>query len=98
VPSIILADMLLANLGDQLYRVDKRDQIVQLIIKKMDNRELQEVDQLDDTRRGDLGFGSFDTTMVQKGKGQGAKKRMEINAISARAFGQFSQEENRPVC
>jgi len=33
--------VVLANLGDQPYRVEKKDQIAQLIIEKFDNRELQ---------------------------------------------------------
>jgi len=81
--------VVLANLGDQPYRVEKGDRIAQLIIEQIDNRELHEVPQLDDTERGDQGFGSSDTTMDQRVKGQEAKQRMEINEISARAFGQF---------
>jgi len=81
--------VVLANLGDQPYRVEKGDRIAQLIIEKFDNRELQEVTQLDDTERGDQGFGSSDTTMDQRVTGQKAKAHMEINEISARAFGQF---------
>ena len=81
--------VVLANLGDQPYRVEKGDLIAQLIIKKFDNRELQEVTQLDDTERGDQGFGSSDTTMDQRVTSQKAKTQMEINEISARAFGQF---------
>jgi len=53
----------LANLGDQPYQVEKGDRISQLIIDKFANWELQEVIQLDDTERGDQGFGSSDTTM-----------------------------------
>jgi len=81
--------VVLANLGDQTYRVEKGDRIAQLIIEKIDNRELQEVTRLDDTERGDQGFGSSNTTMDQKVKGQKAKTRMEINETSARVFGQF---------
>jgi len=81
--------VVIANLGDQPYRVKKGDRIAQLIIEKFDNRELQEVTQLDDTERGDQGFGSSDTTMDQRVTGQKAKAHMEINEISARAFGQF---------
>jgi len=69
--------------------VEKGDRIAQLIIEKFDHRELLEVTQLDDTKRGDQGFGSSDTTMDQKVMGQKAKTHMEINEISARAFGQF---------
>jgi len=81
--------VVLANLGDQPYRVEKGDRIAQLIIEKFANRELQEVTQLDDIDRGDQRFGSSDTTMDQKVTGQKAKGRMEINEISARAFRQF---------
>jgi len=44
---------------------------------------------LDDTEREDQRFGSSNTTMDQRVKGQEAKPNMEINEISARAFGQF---------
>jgi len=81
--------VVLANLGDQPYRVEKGYRIAQLIIEKIDNRELQEVTQLDDTERGDQGFGSSNTTIDQKGKGGKATPRIEINAISVKAFGQF---------
>jgi len=83
--------LVLANLGDQSYRVEKGDRISQLIIEKINNRELQEVAQLDDTRRGDSGLGSSDTTIDQMVKGQSAKTPMEINEISARAFRQLYQ-------
>jgi len=60
--------VVIANLGDQPYRVEKGDRIAQLIIEKIDNRELQEVTQLDDTKRGDQGFGSSNTTMKHEVK------------------------------
>jgi len=81
--------VVLANLGEQPYRVEKGDQIAQRIIEKIDNRELQEVTQLDEIERGDPGFGSSKTTMDQRVKGQKAKPKVEIKEISARAFGQF---------
>jgi len=81
--------VVLANLGDQPYRVEKGDRIAKLIIEKFNHRELQEVTQLDDTERGDQGIGSSDTTMDQEVKGQKAKAKVEINKISARALGQF---------
>jgi len=59
-------NVILANLGDQPYRVEKGDRIAQLIIEKIDNRELQEVTQLDDTERGDQAFGISDTTIDQR--------------------------------
>jgi len=45
--------VVLANLGDQPYRVEKGDRIAQLIIEKLDDRELAEVTQLDNTERGE---------------------------------------------
>jgi len=86
--------VVLANVGDQQYRVEKGDRITQLIIYMIDNWELQQVDQLDDTKRGDQEFGSSNTTMDQEVKGQSAKTQIEINVISARAFGQFYRREN----
>jgi len=59
--------------------------------EKFDNIGLQEVTQLDDTQRGDQGFGSSNTTMDQRVTGQKSKTHIEINEISARAFGQFYQ-------
>jgi len=85
--------VVLANLGDQPYRVEKGDRIAQLIIKKIDNGELQEVTQLDDTERGDQGFGSSNTTMDQRVMGLKAEPKVEINEISAGAFGQFHRRE-----
>ena len=70
--------------------MEKGDRIAQLIIEKIHNRELQEVTQLNDTKRGDPGFRSSNTTMDQEVKGQRAKPPMELNEISARAFRQFS--------
>jgi len=81
--------VVLANLGDQPYRVEKGDQMAQLIIEKIDNRELHEVTQLDDTGRGEQGFGNSNTSMNQEVKSRKANPKLEINEISARAFGQF---------
>jgi len=81
--------VVLANLGDQPYRVEKGDRIAQLIIEQIDKRELQEVTQLDDSESGDQRFGCSNTTMDQRVKSLEAKPRMEIKEISARAFGQF---------
>jgi len=81
--------LVLANLGDQPYRGEKGARIAQLIIEKIDTREQQEVTHLQDTERGDQGFGSFDTIMNQSVKSQKAKPPMEFSEILARAFGQF---------
>ena len=64
-----------------------------MIIEKINNQELQEVAELNDTIRGNQGFGSSNTKAQggkdQSVKSQSAKPRMQINKISARAFGQF---------
>jgi len=88
--------VVLANLGDQPSRVEKGEQIAQLIIQKINHRQLQEVAQLDDTKRGDQGFRSSDTTMGQSAKGQKARPQMQINKISARAFRQFYRQGEMP--
>jgi len=78
-----------ANLGDQPYRVEKGDRIAQLIVEKFANSELPEVNHLNDPERVEQGFGSSNTTMDQEVKGRTTKQKMEINEISASAFGQF---------
>jgi len=67
--------VVLANLGDQPYRVEKGDRIAQLSIETIDHRELQEVNELDDTERGEQGFGSSNTTMDQEVKGRTTKQK-----------------------
>ena len=90
--------VVLVNQENQPYRVEQGDRITQLIIEEINNEELQEVAELDDTIRGNQGFGSSNTKAQsdkapsgkdQSVKSQSAKPRMEINEISARAFGQF---------
>jgi len=81
--------VVLANLGDQPYCMEKGDRMAQSIVEKIDNRELEEGTQLDDTEREEQGFGSSNTSMEQEVKGRKAKPKMEINAISTRAFRQF---------
>ena len=79
--------VVLDNLRAQPYRVEKGDRIAHLIIEKIEHRKLEEVAQFEDTERGNQGFRSSDTTMDQRVTGQKAKPQMEINEISARAFG-----------
>jgi len=81
--------VVLANLGDQAYRVQQGERIEQLIMEKINNREQQEVTLLDDTKRGDQGFGSSDTTMDKVFGGRSAKPPIDINEILARAFRPF---------
>ena len=85
--------VVLVNSGDQPYRVEKGDRIAQLIIEKINNEELQEVVNLDDTKQGTQGFGNSNTKAqsgkAQESNDQSVKPRIQINEISARAFGQF---------
>jgi len=59
------------------------------MIEKIDNRELEEVAQLDDIQRADQGFGCSNTTMDHQVKSHNTKPGMEINKISATAGGQI---------
>ena len=59
--------VVLVNQGNQPYRVEQRYRIAQFIIEKINNEELQEVAELDDTIRGNQGFGSCNTK-AQSGK------------------------------
>ena len=44
--------VVLVNQGSQPYQVEKGDRIAQLIIEKINNQELQELVELDNTKRG----------------------------------------------
>ena len=59
-----------------------------MIIEKINNQELQEVADLDHTKRGNQGCGSSNDK-AQGGKDHSFKQKIEINGISAKAFGQF---------
>jgi dUTP pyrophosphatase len=50
--------IMLHNLSDEMYEVKKNDRIAQLIIEKISSPTIEEVETLDDTERGDGGFGS----------------------------------------
>jgi len=50
--------ILIHNLSEQLYLVEKGKKIAQLLIQPVEQRELVEVDNLEDTSRGAGGFGS----------------------------------------
>ena len=85
--------VVLVNQGNKPYQVEQGNRIAQLIIEEINNEELQEVADLDDTKRGAKGFGSS-KTKTQSGKAQGGndqsvKPKIQINEISALAFGQF---------
>jgi dUTP pyrophosphatase len=50
--------VMLHNLSDEMYQVKKNDRIAQLIIEKIATPIIEEVGSLENTDRGDGGFGS----------------------------------------
>jgi len=69
--------VVLANMSDQDYQIQKGDQIAQLITEKIVESDCYQVPKLEETYRGQQGFGSTETSKTQ------------ICEISARAFGKF---------
>lgn len=57
--------VLLYNFSDEDFTVKRGDRIAQLIIEKIEHPTIMEVDALDDTGRGDAGFGSTGGTSEQ---------------------------------
>ena len=63
-PGIIDADyrgelgVILLNLGDMRFQVNRGDRIAQLVVVLASSREIEEVEDLDATERGAGGFGS----------------------------------------
>jgi len=66
--------VVLVNLFNQGYHVQKGDRIAQLIPEKVLETQCQEVPHLESTKRGTKGFGSTDT------------RRIEIDEISTKTF------------
>lgn len=50
--------VVLVNLGENDYKINKGDEIAQMIIQKVEDSEIVEVSELDDSSRGGKGFGS----------------------------------------
>ena len=50
--------VILANLGKEAYKVEKGKKIAQMVIARVEEAEIEEVEELDDTARKDGGFGS----------------------------------------
>ncbi len=46
------------NLSDKDYLVEKGNKIAQMLIQRIEQKELLEVEELDETQRGEGGFGS----------------------------------------
>ena len=57
--------VLLFNHKSDVLKINVGDRIAQIIIEKIDTRELQEVDDLTTTQRGWRGFGSSDERQQQ---------------------------------
>ena len=50
--------VVIINLGDQEYQVEKNTKIAQMLVQKVENVEIEEVNDLENSSRGDGGFGS----------------------------------------
>jgi dUTP pyrophosphatase len=50
--------VILVNLGDEAFRVRKGDRIAQMVVQRVETARIDMVDELDDTARGEGGFGS----------------------------------------
>jgi dUTP pyrophosphatase len=50
--------IVLINLGNENYLVEKNTKIAQMLIQKIERVEIEEVENLDETKRGENGFGS----------------------------------------
>jgi len=69
--------VVLANMSDQDYQIQKGDRIAQLIAEKIVKRDWYQVPKLGDTNRGPKGLGSPGSSKAQ------------ISEISVQAFGKF---------
>lgn len=50
--------IVLLNISQKPYKIKKGDKIAQFLLQKVENAEIKEVADLDETERGDGGFGS----------------------------------------
>lgn len=50
--------IVLVNLSKEIYEIKKGDKIAQMLVQKVENPEIMEVENLDETKRGEAGFGS----------------------------------------
>ena len=74
------------NTSDDEYGVQKDDRIAQIIIERINESEWEEKLQLPPTERADKGFGSSNEPT----------KPIEINLITARAFGRMYKQLRNP--
>ena len=84
--------VLLANLSGKDHEIQKNDRIAQLIIEKIVTSDLQEVQELEQTERGQKGFGS--TNEDSKRNKTSEEKPPEIAFISAESFGRMYRQGN----
>jgi dUTP pyrophosphatase len=56
-----IVGVILINHGNEEFAVEKNMKIAQMVINKVENPDIEEVDELDDTSRGEGGFGSTGT-------------------------------------
>ena len=77
--------VLLVNTSDDEYEVQKGDRIAEIIIERINESELEEKLELPPTERADKGFGSSENPA----------KPMEINFITARAFGRMYKKAKK---
>lgn len=56
--------VLLVNLGDASVELEVGDRVAQLLLQRVGHAEVVEVEELDDTARGEGGFGSTGTGVV----------------------------------
>src|SRR5205807_3988487 len=84
--------VLLANLSKKDHQIRRNDRIAQMIIKKIVMSDLQEVQELEKTGRGQKGFGS--TNEDSKRNKTSEEKPLEIAFISAESFGRMYRQGN----
>ena len=61
-----IVHVLLFNLGKEDFQVKKGNRITQLILEKISNAKIEEKETLDDTQRGQQGFGSSGINLLSK--------------------------------
>ncbi len=53
--------VILFNTSNEIYRIKKREKVAQAVIMKVEEAEIEEVNELSDSDRGENGFGSTGT-------------------------------------
>lgn len=77
--------IVLFNFGEQDFEVKKGDKVAQLVLEQIFETEVEEVDSLDETERGEGGFGS--TGLATKMEMEPETKRLKVDgeAISEKS-------------